>query len=44
MPRRKYAKKTVPLEDIPGPPDGGWGWVVCFASFLCNFMVDGIGN
>ena len=35
-------KKTVPLEDIPGPPDGGWGWVVCLASFFCNFTVDGI--
>ena len=34
--------KTVPLESIPGPPDGGWGWVVCFASFLCNVILDGI--
>ncbi|KAJ8674038.1 hypothetical protein QAD02_005300, partial [Eretmocerus hayati] len=24
------------------PPDGGWGWVVVFASFMCNFVVDGI--
>ena len=24
------------------PPDGGWGWVVCFASFMCNFIIDGI--
>lgn len=24
------------------PPDGGWGWVVCAASFLCNVVVDGI--
>ncbi|XP_028165824.1 monocarboxylate transporter 10 isoform X2 [Ostrinia furnacalis] len=24
------------------PPDGGWGWVVVVASFMCNFMVDGI--
>lgn len=23
-------------------PDGGYGWVVVFASFMCNFTVDGI--
>ena len=28
--------------DIPPPPDGGWGWVVVFASFMCNMIVDGI--
>ena len=26
----------------PAPPDGGWGWVVCAASFLCNMILDGI--
>ena len=29
-------------EYIPTPPDGGWGWVVVFASLLGNFIVDGI--
>ncbi|GAB1601956.1 monocarboxylate transporter 13-like isoform X2 [Argonauta hians] len=24
------------------PPDGGWGWMVTLASFLCNVIVDGI--
>ncbi|XP_045498925.1 monocarboxylate transporter 2 isoform X2 [Colias croceus] len=24
------------------PPDGGWGWMVVAASFMCNFIVDGI--
>lgn len=24
------------------PPDGGWGWVVVFASFLINMIADGI--
>lgn len=28
----------------PSVPDGGYGWVIVFASFLCNFIVDGIGN
>jgi len=23
--------------------DGGWGWVIVFASFLCNMVLDGIG-
>lgn len=23
------------------PPDGGWGWIVVFASFICNFVADG---
>jgi len=24
------------------PPDGGWGWIVAFASFTINFIVDGV--
>ncbi|XP_078035732.1 monocarboxylate transporter 9 isoform X2 [Augochlora pura] len=28
--------------DMPPPPDGGYGWVVVFASFMCNMIVDGI--
>ena len=26
----------------PVPPDGGWGWVVVFASFMSNVIVDGV--
>jgi len=32
----------APLVDLPPPPDGGWGWVVVFASFMCNLILDGI--
>lgn len=28
--------------EIVVPPDGGWGWVVIIASFMCNMIVDGI--
>jgi len=27
---------------IPVPPDGGYGWVIMFASFICNVLVDGV--
>lgn len=32
----KYCKYQV--------PDGGYGWVIVFASFMCNLIVDGIAN
>lgn len=28
--------------EIVVPPDGGWGWVIVVASFMCNMIVDGI--
>ncbi|KAJ8969486.1 hypothetical protein NQ317_011492 [Molorchus minor] len=28
--------------NIPPPPDGGYGWVIVVASFVCNMVVDGI--
>ncbi|CAH1236657.1 unnamed protein product [Diabrotica balteata] len=29
-------------DSLPVPPDGGYGWVIVFASFICNMMVDGV--
>ena len=30
------------MVEVPLPPDGGWGWVIVFASFLSNALVDGL--
>jgi len=29
------------LEEVPTPPDGGWGWMVVFGSFMIHIMADG---
>ena len=40
--------KFVEVNDSPAagyePPDGGWGWVVCLASFWTNGTLFGILN
>ncbi|RZB40360.1 monocarboxylate transporter 3, partial [Asbolus verrucosus] len=41
-----YKASTLTHDDvidsaITVPPDGGWGWVVVMAAFLCNFIADG---
>ncbi|XP_033728183.1 monocarboxylate transporter 12-like [Pecten maximus] len=28
--------------ELPVPDDGGWGWMVAFASFMHNFLLDGV--
>ena len=34
-PSSKITQTLVP----PKSPDGGWGWVVVFAVFMCNFII-----
>ncbi|XP_071095527.1 monocarboxylate transporter 12-like [Haliotis cracherodii] len=31
-----------PGTPAPRPPDGGWGWVVTFSSFMISVLVDGV--
>ncbi|KAL5110853.1 Monocarboxylate transporter 3 [Taenia crassiceps] len=34
--------ETHPEAFVPIPPDGGWGWLVVFAAFITNLIIDGI--
>lgn len=34
--------KTSLHVPAPAPPDGGWGWVVVFASFMIHIIADGV--
>ena len=29
------------VEEVPLPPDGGWGWLIVLSSFMCNLILDG---
>jgi len=35
------ASSSFPSLLLPTPPDGGWGWVVVFASFMAHCIADG---
>uniref|UniRef100_A0A9J2PBH8 Major facilitator superfamily (MFS) profile domain-containing protein n=1 Tax=Ascaris lumbricoides TaxID=6252 RepID=A0A9J2PBH8_ASCLU len=35
---------NAPCACVVSAPDGGYGWVVVFAAFMSNFIVDGICN
>ncbi len=37
-------KEEADYSDIslPTPPDGGWGWVICAAAFVCMVILDGM--
>lgn len=34
--------RATPSGSRPVAPDGGWGWIVLFASFLSSVIVDGV--
>ena len=36
-------EEELAKEDVVKNVEGGWGWVVVFASFFCVFILDGIG-
>ncbi|RWS06607.1 Monocarboxylate transporter 9-like protein, partial [Dinothrombium tinctorium] len=41
----KFSNKPVITENAKFvPPDGGWGWVVVFASFMISLIADGIST
>ena len=37
--KKKPEKQEVLL---PTPPDGGWGWVIVFSSFMIHVIADGV--
>ncbi|KAF8767570.1 Monocarboxylate transporter 12 like protein [Argiope bruennichi] len=40
--KRDSMKKASEEATMPTPPDGGWGWVVVFASFMIHVVADGV--
>lgn len=39
---KKDSMRKGSEEKMPDPPDGGWGWVVVFASFMIHVIADGV--
>ncbi|XP_059613461.1 monocarboxylate transporter 12 [Phlebotomus argentipes] len=41
-PRRDATDGGEEEAQLPAPPDGGWGWMVAFASFAIHIVTDGM--
>lgn len=35
-------KTEEAVSSLPTPPDGGWGWMVVFGSFMIHVVADGV--
>ena len=42
QPTKSRPKPTKPTTTIAQPPDGGWGWVIVFCSFMIHVIADGV--
>lgn len=40
--KKDSMRKASEEHKMPDPPDGGWGWVVVFASFMIHVIADGV--
>lgn len=40
--KQTTAEVVMTSETEIRPPDGGWGWVICFATFMTNFTTTGM--
>lgn len=38
----ELVREREPIAWVPDTPDGGWGWVVVFATFMVHVIADGI--
>ncbi|XP_064083559.1 monocarboxylate transporter 12-like isoform X1 [Macrobrachium nipponense] len=41
MEEKREGSEGKAASTLPSPPDGGWGWMVVFASFMIHVLADG---